>query len=231
MSVIKTYDSDKYDFVGEVARIFDVPPEDLHKIHHLRKDLMPESELNFSNETKTHFHSVFYGALNSVDGAPIKEVYYRFIESIIEPIFRRPFLYQSFPSFRVHIPNDQAVHKWHYDSDEDHRHPEWEINFQIALTKMWGSNAMWLESIPDLGDFKPIEMEVGEFCIFNGNKCMHGNKLNKTRQTRVSMDFRVLPYEKYNESECLESVTANRKFVKGDYYKLYEKKGDTYGLH
>ena len=230
MSVIKTYDSDKYDFVGEVARIFDVPPEDLHKIHHLRKDLMPESELNFSNETKTLFHSVFYGALNSVDGAPIKEVYYRFIESIIEPIFRRPFLYQSFPSFRVHIPNDQAVHKWHYDSDEDHRHPEWEINFQIALTKMWGSNAMWLESIPDLGDFNPIEMEVGEFCIFNGNKCRHGNKLNKTRQTRVSMDFRVLPYEKYNESECLESVTANRKFVKGDYYKLYEKKGDTYGL-
>ena len=132
-------------------------------------------------------------------------------------------VYQAFPSFRVHIPNDQAIHKWHHDSDENHNHPDWEINFQVALTKMWDSNAMWLESVPGLGDFKPVEMEVGDYTIFYGNKCAHGNKENKTGKTRVSIDFRVLPYDKYDESSAKNSATAGTKFVIGQYYNLYEQ--------
>ena len=83
---------------------------------------------------------------------------------------------------------------------------------------MFDSNAMWLESVPSLGDFSPVEMEVGDFCIFNGNKCRHGNKQNLTGKTRVSMDFRILPRSKYYEEESQSSVTSNRKFVIGDYY-------------
>ena len=45
---------------------------------------------------------------------------------------------------------------------------------------------------------------------------------NKTGKTRVSMDFRVMPYDKYDESTAKSSATASRKFVLGDYYKLYE---------
>ena len=138
-------------------------------------------------------------------------------------MFGKSFVYQAFPSFRVHIPNDQAIHKWHHDSDEHHNHPDWEINFQVALTKMWDSNAMWLESVPGLGDFKPVEMEVGDYTIFYGNKCAHGNKENKTGKTRVSMDFRVLPYDKYDESSAKNSATAGTKFVIGHYYNLYEQ--------
>jgi ectoine hydroxylase-related dioxygenase (phytanoyl-CoA dioxygenase family) len=81
---------------------------------------------------------------------------------------------------------------------------------------------MWLESVPGIKDFHPVEMEVGEFCIFNGNKCFHGNKDNDTGKTRVSFDFRVMPYSRYDESKCLESVTINRKFAIGDYYDLYK---------
>ena len=32
-----------------------------------------------------------------------------------------------------------------------------------------------------------------EFIVFNGNKCIHGNKLNDTGKTRVSLDFRIIP--------------------------------------
>jgi hypothetical protein len=222
MSVISTYDTDNYNFCGEVEKIFGVPQGGLHNLHELRSDLMPPDKLNFDNETRTDFHSTFYGALNSDKGDDVKAVYEAFIKNVVAPMFEGSFVYQTFPSFRVHIPNDQAIHKWHHDSDENHNHPDWEINFQVALTKMWDSNAMWLESVPGLGDFKPVEMEVGDYTIFYGNKCIHGNKENKTGRTRVSMDFRVLPYDKYDESAAKSSATASRKFVLGDYYRLYE---------
>ena len=222
MSAISTYDTGNYNFCGEVEKIFGVPQGGLHNLHELRSDLMPPDKLNFDNETRTDFHSTFYGALNSDKGDDVKAVYEAFITNVVAPMFGRSFVYQTFPSFRVHIPNDQAIHKWHHDSDENHNHPDWEINFQVALTKMWDSNAMWLESVPGLGDFKPVEMEVGDYTIFYGNKCIHGNKENKTGRTRVSMDFRVLPYDKYDESAAKSSATASRKFVLGDYYRLYE---------
>jgi ectoine hydroxylase-related dioxygenase (phytanoyl-CoA dioxygenase family) len=183
---------------------------------------MPPDKLNFENETRTDFHQVFYEALRSDEGAPIKKVYSDFIKDIVAPIFDEDFVYQKFPSFRVHLPDDQAIHRWHYDSDDDHRHPDWEINFQIAITQMFGNNAMWLESVPGIKDYHPIEMVGGEFCIFNGNKCFHGNKPNDTGQTRVSFDFRVMAYSRYDESKNLESVTINRKFAIGDYYNLYK---------
>jgi len=224
---MKTYDYDikYYDFCGEVEKIFGVPKGGLDNLHETRSDLMPAHKLNFDNETRTDFHSTFYGALNSAQGGDIKYVYESFIKNVVAPMFKKSFVYQAFPSFRVHIPNDQAIHKWHHDSDEDHNHPDWEINFQLALTKMWGSNAMWLESVPGLGDFAPVEMNVGDFTIFYGNKCAHGNKKNKTGKTRVSMDFRVLPYDKYDESGAKNSATAGTKFIIGHYYKLYQYKG------
>mgnify|MGYP003628142235 FL=1 len=223
MSAISTYDTGNYNFCGEVEKIFGVPQGGLHNLHELRSDLMPPDKLNFDNETRTDFHSTFYGALNSDKGDDVKAVYEAFIKNVVAPMFGRSFVYQAFPSFRVHIPNDQAIHKWHHDSDENHNHPDWEINFQVALTKMWDSNAMWLESVPGLGDFKPVEMEVGDYTIFYGNKCTHGNKENKTGKTRVSMDFRVLPYDKYDESGAKNSATAGTKFVIGHYYNLYEQ--------
>ena len=223
MSAISTYDTGNYNFCGEVEKIFGVPQGGLHNLHELRSDLMPPDKLNFDNETRTDFHSTFYGALNSDKGDDVKAVYEAFIKNVVAPMFGRSFVYQAFPSFRVHIPNDQAIHKWHHDSDENHNHPDWEINFQVALTKMWDSNAMWLESVPGLGDFKPVEMEVGDYTIFYGNKCAHGNKENKTGKTRVSMDFRVLPYDKYDESGAKNSATAGTKFVIGHYYNLYEQ--------
>tara|TARA_B100000963_G_C22625729_1_gene672236 strand:- start:15 stop:686 length:672 start_codon:yes stop_codon:yes gene_type:complete len=221
VSIIKDYNLEEYNFCEEVKNIFDV--DELKNLHVERSDLLPQDKLNFDNETRTDFHSTFYGVLNSDDGFGIKTIYENFIKQVVAPMFKRSFVYQAFPSFRVHIPNDQAVHKWHYDSDENHNHPDWEINFQLALTNMYQSNAMWIESVPGLRDFKPLEMIPGQFAIFYGNKCAHGNKENTTGNTRVSMDFRVIPYEKHDESQAKNSATANTKFVIGEYYKLYNE--------
>mgnify|MGYP001429217193 CR=1 FL=1 len=68
-------------------------------------------------------------------------------ESILSQIPDK-FVYQSFPSVRFHLPNDQAIHYWHCDSDKDHMHPEWEINFHLSLTNIEEeTQAMWVESV------------------------------------------------------------------------------------
>ncbi len=66
-------------------------------------------------------------------------------------------------------------------------------------------------------------MHLGELIEFNGNRLSHGNKVNTTGQTRVSMDFRILPIEHYKPNDQKGSVTLNTKFVVGQYYKIYEQ--------
>ena len=108
-------------------------------------------------------------------------------------------LVQKLPNIRIHIPNGLAVKRWHCDSDQDHKHPLGEINSVIPLTNMFDTNSIWRESSPEKGDFKPFDLKVGEIIYWNGNTCIHGNKINKSLKTRISFDFRVLPRDKYNE--------------------------------
>ena len=55
--------------------------------------------------------------------------------------------------------------------------------------------------------------------MFNGNKLRHGNLVNKTGKTRVSMDFRIIRKKDYDCSKKLESVTTKTKFEIGRYYE------------
>jgi hypothetical protein len=47
--------------------------------------------------------------------------------------------------------------------------------------------------------------------------------VNKTTQTRVSLDFRILPLDKYDENNNTESITQKTKFKIGQYYKLFKR--------
>ena len=59
---------------------------------------------------------------------------------------------------------------------------------------------------------------MGDFYIFNGNKCLHGNKPNASNKTRISFDFRVVPYDRYNDTFENISATKGQKFLIGGYY-------------
>ena len=195
----KQYNTKKYPFAKMVAGLFEV--QNLTELHSLDKGLCDGTRLSQENEAETSFHKKYYERLNS--GWPeLTETFTNFVESEISKIIKGPFLYQTTPSFRVHVPNQTAVSKWHYDSDPSHGHPDWEINIQIALTRAFDTSATWVESVPGLGDYQPMNLEQDEYIIFNGNKCVHGNYSNKTEETRVSYDFRVLPcmmYDGYGE--------------------------------
>jgi len=193
--VVKRYNTEVYQFEKTVSSLFGV--EDLSELHLLSPQLMKDKLLTQDCEAETYFHKKFYRKLN--EGWPeLISPFVSLIKDELSEIIKGPFLYQKTPSFRVQVPNQTAVSKWHFDSDPNHGHPDWEINVQIALTEMKGSSAMWTETIAGLGDYHPINLNYGEYAIFDGNKCIHGNFINETQKTRVSLDFRILPCKKYD---------------------------------
>ena len=156
--VKKTYCMKNYNFDGMVASLFEV--DNLEALHDLDLSLTNSSLLDQASEAETFFHKKFYDRLNQ-DWKEIKHAFESFVANEVAPLFNQDFLFQKFPSFRVQVPNQTAVSKWHYDSDPDHGHPDWEINFQLALTEMKETSAIWLETVPGLNDFKPVNLNVG----------------------------------------------------------------------
>ena len=211
--------------------------ENLDMVHTLDPELCAGewALVRFDNEVKTFFHEKFYEKLRE-PWSEFIEAYEAFIEKEIAPVYGgKSFVYQTTPSFRVHVPNNKAVSLWHYDSDERHLHPDGEMNFILPMTKAFDTSATWVETAPGKKDFVPLAMEYGEYAQFHGNKCLHGNKVNATGKTRVSFDFRVMKLEDYTpekwdtesrSSERSKAGTTKTKFVIGSYYSLYKGKED-----
>ena len=219
MNVKYTYDTDKYKFRELVSELYQV--DELENIHKNKSSWVKDEykDLNVHNENTTDFHNRFYKRLND-NWTDLYNAYDDFIHNEIVPIMDEKFHYQYLPSFRVQLPFDnQAVHTWHSDSDQLHKHPSGEINIWLPLTKCYGTNTMWIESEPFKLDFKPLEGNYGNYWTNNGNVCMHGNKPNVTSITRMSFDFRIIPLSKYNPNFDAESASKSNKFVVGSYYK------------
>jgi hypothetical protein len=224
MAVIKTYDTERHPFDREIADILGVAADALPRLHTARPDLLPELPLSPATETRTKFHDLVVAQVVGDGPCRARDVYRGFIAEVVAPLLGGDFVYQAFPTFRLQLPGEMAVHAWHYDSDPGHAHPDWEINFQIALTEMSGGRATWIESVPGLRDFAPLELAVGQFAIFDGNRCLHGNRRNDTAWCRVSLDFRVLPWDRYvGQSAAGISANAGQRFVVGEYYERFQR--------
>ena len=214
-----TYDTTKYRFRELVSEALGCT--DLENIHKYMSDWVKDDykKLNVHNENTTNFHDKFYKKLND-NWTEFYKTYDDFIHNEIVSLLDEKFHYQYLPSFRIQLPFDnQAVHTWHYDSDQLHKHPDGEINFYLPLTKAYGTNTIWAESEPWKLDFKPMESEHGEYWMANLNKCLHGNKPNITNNTRISFDFRVIPLSKYDPNYDANTASKSTKFVVGGYYK------------
>lgn len=208
------YDLSKYNFIEQVTNLFNHPLNNLHNIAQNEYSLFTE----IGKDSNTEFHQMFYSKLNT-GWDDIYDTYKKFVSNVVLPYLNLDeALYQVFPTFRVQLPNNVAVVQKHYDSDSEHKHPKGEINFIVALTDMFESNAVWIESEPRMEDYHPMELKTGEFVCFNGNRCDHFNQVNKTGKTRVSFDFRILPLDKYNPNYNAITATKKTKFCEGGYY-------------
>ncbi len=159
--------------------------------------------------------------------------YIHLINTQIKPLFKEDkLIVQKTPNIRIHIPNCTNIGKLESDPNEtiiglhnDNRfgHPEEEINFVYAITDMYDTNSIYYESLPNsnikIEKFNNLKLKSGEIWYGHLNKCLHYNKINKTNKTRISLDFRVIPYsnlKKNNKSVSFHS----KKFIVGDYYTI-----------
>lgn len=225
--LILRYDINRYDFVSALKAVLDEPEEqelsDLHnsaRCYALRtcgkKDIGPRSNPWNSRYQRSR------GNLSEHDRknwGNFLKVYHDFLRIFVLDNLEVDYIaFQSYPSFRCHLPNAGAVGRPH--RDEDYHHGCSEINFWIPFTTVWGSNSLQVESSRGKGDFHPLEACLGDAIRFYGNQVWHYNVENETNSTRVSIDFRVI-------RKCGNEWSASSfaRFKLGEYFYIMSRDG------
>ncbi len=205
-SKLIAYDASKWEFRKAISMILGV--ENLEKIHEARN----YEKFDREHDQSSVWHKMYY------DGnANFLELYKKFIDEEIRKLFpQEEFLvYQKIPTFRVHLKNNVSVGEFH--RDRDYNHGRNEINFHLPFTDTNESNSIWMESSEGLEDYRPYVLKYGEVLMFDGANLKHGNKLNNSETTRISVDFRVVPFSKYEGSDR-GSINTNVQFKIGGYF-------------
>lgn len=204
---IYNYDTSLYKFKELVCKILNV--DDLEKLHEFGQ----YGIFSKDNDQSSKWHKLFYDNFSEFN-----DLYLKFIGEFIKPLFgEEQIVYQKIPTFRVHLVGNLSVGEFHKDSDYGHSNNE--INFWLPFVDTFSTNTIWVESEPGLGDYAPRSLDYGEVMRFHGANLVHGNKINDTGITRVSIDFRVVKYSEFVPSENT-SIDTNLKFDIGEYFDL-----------
>jgi hypothetical protein len=227
------YDTKRYPFQDILRKIFDDWDSPIEALYTFFNDTSPLTQVSIDDDTKTKFHRKYY---DSPHYEQLVVLYYNFIKEQVLPLFLDnddEYIVQKDPCFRIHLPNNTALgyrpnkgdpdDKIGLHNDSEYDHPDSEINFMLSFGKQFGNNSCFIESTAGSEEFIPIEMKYGEFISFYGNKCKHFNKQNDTGICRLSLDFRIIPYSKYDNTSSKVSLHAKRKFLIGDYYVLLNR--------
>ena len=207
------YDLDRYCFRDEIEKIFDT--NRLEKIHEIEK--CDFNILNLETDQTTKLHKKFYKKVRETN---FLTQYEKFLKEVILPHFNENLLYQKIPTFRVQVPNNLSVAEYH--NDKSYSHSPHEVNIFLPITDAKETYTIWAESEENLGDYSPMNAEYGEYYIWDGANLKHGNKINKSNISRFSVDFRVLPFSKYDEQNLKETITTKTKLKLGSYFELME---------
>jgi hypothetical protein len=182
------FDTNKYKFKEIILEYL--------QVNELEKIDIPNIKLNSGIDClNTPYHKIYNSTYNT--NPKLKNLYGNFIKEFVANLFDEEILYEKKPNIRIHYQNNLSVFDYHKDKEylvksglEDLYSNE--INFWFPLTDAYDTNTTWVESEEDKGDYFPINSFYGEIIQFDGANLMHGNKINITQQTRVSLDFRIL---------------------------------------
>lgn len=161
----------------------------------------------------TIYHKRYYEQFKE---SAFVSIYESFLRCYIAEIIGEPFLYQTIPNLRIQAPKSIGVGEFH--RDRDYSHSPKEINIFLPITNAFGNATIWTETSPGLEDFIPLNCPAGGFYVWNGSNLLHGNKINDTSESRVSIDFRILPKRFYNDSNIKKSVTNGTSMDLGGYW-------------
>jgi hypothetical protein len=226
-SEVHKYDLTKFNFHSRIQDMFKFPIS-LEALHEISEE---RSQVTFDGDTKTNYQRTFY---DSPQYEEFRELYYEFVRAHIFPLFpdETALVVQKDPGFRVCPIENTALGIREGESadgpigmhtDSEYNHPPEEVNFIIAVTEMWDTNSVYFESEPGKGDFTPLFLRRNEFIKICANQLRHHNLRNISGQTRVSIDFRVIPFSKYNADNEKTSVHSLRKLTIGDYFIKMDK--------
>jgi hypothetical protein len=208
-----SYDTKKFQFKEILSNLLNTV--DLCQINETIEVLKRENDQN------TIYHKMYYDWARTDEFVNLYQI---FIREVVLPIYNKSIVYQSIPTFRVAFQNNIAVGEFH--KDKWYRDISWaekvsEDNFFLPFTDAFDTNTIWVETEEDKGDYFPMECKYGEIIKWNGSNLTHGNKINITGKTRISVDFRVIPYDRYEPSNH-GSINMDSKFSIGGYYDLLE---------
>lgn len=220
---------EKYNYhnnLNEIHKLLDTT-----MIEQKHKDFYYNIPIFGINDRKSIFVKDFYNYYDN--NLIIKKAYNKFIETHLKPLFNNEKLVvQKTPNIRFHLPFNSNIGRLETDPNEniiglhcdsEFGHPSGELNIIISITDMYDTNSLYYEINPDskkcYDNYENLQLKKNNVWIGNLNKCKHFNKINLTNKTRISIDFRVIPYSKYLECDN-QSLTDNMKFKIGDYYIL-----------
>ena len=151
-----SFSREKYDMTEMMSKLqlteFNLHLEDVDNFSTEKYQLFTE----LGKDSHTHYHKAFYGKLDKDETwrKEFENKYYSFVRDVVLPhLGLEEALVQKYPSYRVQLPNNVAIVKEHYDSDEDHKHPYGEINFIYALTDMYDTNTLKIEKMHRTKDY------------------------------------------------------------------------------
>lgn len=205
------FDSSIFDFQSLVKKYLKC--DNLELVH---EQCRFEDVLKHGTDQNQKLHRMFYDGMDSSD--EFINMYKAFIKDVIYPRYNESILYQKFPTFRVHQPDNIAVFGWH--KDKEYNHSPKEVNYYLPLTRSFGNNSIWAESVEDAEDYHPMKVNYGKMIEWDGANCKHGNKTNDSNITRVSFDFRILTFENFKLYPPKASITKGTKFDIGGYFDV-----------
>jgi len=194
------YDTEKYPFRKIVEGIFE--RLDLERFHEVKSYPVLEAA---KTDQSTDWHKIFYTKFEEYMG----DLYRRFLSEIVSPAFsveKGSLVYQKVPTFRVHMVENLGVGEFHRDSD--YNHSSYELNIWLPFTDTYDTNTVWIHTNGDEFPPVPISVKYGQAMVFNGADFLHGNYINKTLDTRVSIDFRICSFSDFVPTE---KATLNTK--------------------
>jgi hypothetical protein len=206
------YDIKEYNFIQWARQIFQ--HDNLKTIH--EKYQSDFEVLTFETDQSTLFHKKWYDQDHQSE---FYQCYNKFIKNEVRPFFEESIIYQKIPTFRTQVPNNLGVAEWHRDSD--YAHDREEINIFLPLTEAHQGSTIWTETGEGKEDYTPLNAVPGEYYLWLGSIWKHGNQLNDTGQSRVSIDFRVMPLSQYKETSNV-STTYKMKMTIGEYFEVCE---------
>lgn len=184
--LIFRYDTERWDFRALAAQFFGT--DDLEQLHRSPElNPLPEGEpLPSWRATRNSWEASkrLQAALRPLVSPLFGGLLFGHVSGFLHPVQG----FQTQAAIRVNFHGSKQILRMHRDSE--YGQTEGHVNLWLPVTKVGGTNSMYLETNVGAEDFAPLELAYGEACIFRGTDLTHGTVDNLSGSTRISYDIR-----------------------------------------